>query len=35
VKHILARHDSELLVKSTPRKGSVFGCHIPRERVLD
>ena len=35
VKHILARHDSELEVKSTPRKGSVFGCHIPRERVLD
>ena len=35
VKHILARHDSELEVKSTPRKGSVFGCHIPKERVLD
>jgi len=35
VKHILARHDSELEVKSTPRKGSVFGCHIPRERVLN
>jgi two-component system phosphate regulon sensor histidine kinase PhoR len=34
VKHVLARHESELLIESEPGKGSVFSVHIPARRVL-
>lgn len=33
VKHVLARHDAELFIDSTPGKGSEFRCHFPPERV--
>ncbi len=34
VKHVLARHDAELVIESTPGKGSTFRCRFPAERVL-
>jgi two-component system, OmpR family, phosphate regulon sensor histidine kinase PhoR len=33
VKHVLQRHGATLEVRSTPGKGSVFGCHFPPSRV--
>jgi two-component system phosphate regulon sensor histidine kinase PhoR len=29
VKHVLDRHDGELIIRSTPGRGSVFRCHFP------
>ncbi len=34
VKHVLARHDAELIVTSESGKGSEFRCHFPAERVV-
>ena len=29
VKHVLDRHDGELIIRSTPGRGSIFRCHFP------
>lgn len=34
VKHILARHDAELIITSTPGRGSSFVCKFPRSRLV-
>jgi two-component system phosphate regulon sensor histidine kinase PhoR len=33
VKHVLDRHHGELLIRSTPGKGSTFSCHFPRAQT--
>lgn len=34
VRHVLARHDATLEIKSEPGKGSTFTCHFPAQRVI-
>lgn len=34
VKHVLDRHRGELLIQSTPGKGSVFCCHFPLAQIV-
>jgi two-component system phosphate regulon sensor histidine kinase PhoR len=34
LKHVLARHDAELIITSNPGEGSEFRCHFPPERVF-
>ena len=33
VKHIASRHQAQLMIESTPGKGSTFMLRIPRERL--
>ena len=35
VKHIASRHQAQLLIESTPGKGSTFTLRFPRERLTD
>ena len=34
VKHVLLNHDGQLLISSSPGKGSTFRCQFPAERVV-
>jgi two-component system phosphate regulon sensor histidine kinase PhoR len=34
VKHVLLNHDGQLLISSSPGKGSTFSCQFPPERVV-
>ena len=35
VKHIASRHQAQLLIESTPGKGSTFTLRFPKERLID
>jgi two-component system phosphate regulon sensor histidine kinase PhoR len=35
VKHIASRHQAQLLIESTPGKGSTFTMRFPKERLAD
>lgn len=34
VKHALSHHQATLTIDSSPDKGSTFGCHFPRDRMV-
>jgi len=34
VKHVLLNHDGQLLINSSPGKGSTFSCQFPAQRVV-
>jgi two-component system phosphate regulon sensor histidine kinase PhoR len=33
-KHILSRHDADLKIRSQVNDGSTFGCHFPKNRII-
>jgi len=34
VKHVLLNHDGQLLINSSPGKGSTFSCQFPAQRIV-